>query len=144
LAEPRAALLTIPSFLLCGLLFRWSQAEGASWSSFARWLFVVATGWTVVSLLCLGRSFAVIPSLRTVVTRGTYGWIRHPVYLGEMGLAGICAWATGHSGSGVLFMGVVIAVGWRIRVEEKFLSQESEEYSRYKEAVRWRLIPGAW
>ncbi|MGH7808818.1 MAG: hypothetical protein ACREP5_00930, partial [Candidatus Binatia bacterium] len=44
---------------------------------------VAATGafFTMVSVQCLGRSFAVLPSLRDIRTSGMYRLVRHPIYL---------------------------------------------------------------
>ena len=36
---------------------------------------------TIISIQCLGRSFAVLPSLRDIRTSGVYRFVRHPIYL---------------------------------------------------------------
>ncbi len=39
---------------------------------------------TIISIQCLGRSFAVLPSLRDIRTSGVYRFVRHPIYLSYM------------------------------------------------------------
>ena len=36
---------------------------------------------TIISIPCLGRSFAVLPSLRDIRTSGVYRFVRHPIYV---------------------------------------------------------------
>lgn len=79
-----------------------------------------------------------------VVTRGPYGWIRHPGYLG---------WLLVWLGL-VVLLGSVIAlalaglaaalVAIRALLEERVLESELEGYSAYAREVRYRLVPGIW
>lgn len=47
-------------------------------------LVILAVGFTLASVLCLGTCFGVLPEVRGLVTRGPYRYVRHPVYLGEI------------------------------------------------------------
>ncbi len=95
---------------------------------------------TLISTHCLGRSFAVLPSLRTVQTSGMYRFVRHPIYMShvimEIGIV------IGHPS---VYNLVVAVVGlaftlWRIYFEERILKQD-ETYLRYMATVPCRIIP---
>ncbi len=89
--------------------------------------FALAT-WAVVHL---GRSFAILVSVREVVLHGPYRHVRHPIYLSYLlqmiGLA--CAY-----GSVLVFCLVAAHLAvtvWRARLEEARLSQHSPAYREY-------------
>jgi protein-S-isoprenylcysteine O-methyltransferase Ste14 len=98
---------------------------------------------TIISIQCLGRSFAVLPSLRDIRTSGVYRFVRHPIYLSYMIAAlGILMRHPSLYNSSVVLAGVVLMM-WRIRFEERLLAQE-EIYRNYMATVRYRLIPGLY
>ncbi len=93
-----------------------------------------------LSILSLGRSFAIFPALRVVKTGMLYGWVRHPVY-SLLILADICFiivqfswWNLAVALSGIL------ALGYRANIEEAVLS-EDPEYGEYMSRVKSRFIP---
>jgi protein-S-isoprenylcysteine O-methyltransferase Ste14 len=47
-------------------------------------LLVCGAAWSVWSLRFLGRNVSVLAQARTVVDRGPYRWVRHPLYAGEI------------------------------------------------------------
>jgi protein-S-isoprenylcysteine O-methyltransferase Ste14 len=106
---------------------------------------VAATGafLTMVSVQCLGRSFAVLPSLRDIRTSGMYRLVRHPIYLSHLvtSLGILLRHATLYN-AGVALVGVVLIL-WRIRFEECLLAQDGT-YRDYMDSVRYRLIPGVY
>jgi protein-S-isoprenylcysteine O-methyltransferase Ste14 len=94
----------------------------------------------LVSTYCLGRSFAVLPSLRTIRTSGMYRLVRHPIYMSylimEIGIV------TSHPS---IYNVAVAVVGlgltlWRIVFEERILKRD-DSYLRYMDAVPCRIIP---
>lgn len=94
----------------------------------------------LVSNHCLGRSFAVLPSLRTIRTTGMYRLVRHPIYLSYMIMeAGILLRHPRAYNVVVAAAGVILML-WRIRFEERILKQD-EAYFRYMTTVPYRLIP---
>jgi protein-S-isoprenylcysteine O-methyltransferase Ste14 len=96
--------------------------------------------WLLASVVTLGRCFGVLPEARGLVTRGPYGLVRHPVYLGELAacaglvLAAPTAW---NFGVAVLF---AAAQAVRMRLEEDELREQFPEYARYAAATP-RLVP---
>jgi protein-S-isoprenylcysteine O-methyltransferase Ste14 len=98
---------------------------------------------TLISIQCLGRSFAVLPSIRDIRTSGVYRFVRHPIYLSYIVAAlGTLMRHPSLYNSSVVLAGVVLMM-WRIRFEERLLAQD-EIYRNYMAAVRYRLIPGLY
>ena len=98
---------------------------------------------TIISNQFLGRSFAVLPSLRDIRTSGVYRVVRHPIYLSYMVAAlGTLMRHPSLYNTSVALAGFVLMM-WRIRFEERLLAQD-EIYRNYMDAVRYRLIPGLY
>lgn len=139
---PAQLLKTLPSFVCAGLAFRLAPPPPL-WPLPAAVLFVGAALFTALSLLSLGRSFAVFPALRGVVRSGPYACVRHPAYAGELVLLAACVLARpGLPGFALLLVGGPLMAS-RVLAEEDLLGS-SEEYRSYCEAVRFRLLPGVW
>jgi protein-S-isoprenylcysteine O-methyltransferase Ste14 len=96
--------------------------------------------WLLASVLTLGRCFGVLPEARGLVTRGPYGLVRHPVYLGELGacaglvLAAPTVW---NFAVAAVFAG---AQAVRMRLEEAELQAHFPGYAGYA-ARTPRLVP---
>ncbi|MDG4884303.1 isoprenylcysteine carboxylmethyltransferase family protein [Mesorhizobium sp. WSM4884] len=98
--------------------------------------------WTSVwGKLSLGRSFAILPANRGVVTGGAYRFVRHPIYAG---------YVTGHilfllSNFSMYNFGVYAIITvlqiYRLTREEAILAT-TPEYRDYLGRVRYRLFPG--
>ena len=107
---------------------------------------LVAGVWVFTAALHLGRSFGVLPEARELVTRGLYGHIRHPIYVGEFGMfAGLLIAAPTAINVGAIAL-FVVGQAWRVRLEEAELTRQFPEYADY--AARTprfipRLRPGA-
>lgn len=141
-AGMRDTLLCLGSVILGGWALALAPAYD-TWPVFATWLFAGAGGMAILSLVGLGRSFAVLPSLRRVVDRGPYRLVRHPAYAAEslMVIASVLARPSLAAGAVALFAVTLVVV--RIRIEERFLGENSD-YRTYREQVRYRLVPGLW
>ncbi len=104
-------------------------------------LVAVAFGiWLLASVLSLGRCFGILPEARGLVTRGPYGLVRHPVYLGEIG---VCAGLVIASPTfvGTIATVVVVAAQFaRMRFEEQALIDAFPSYRDYA-ARTPRLVP---
>jgi protein-S-isoprenylcysteine O-methyltransferase Ste14 len=102
---------------------------------------VVSCAWLVAGALALGNCFGILPAARGLVTRGPFRLVRHPLYLGELGIyAGLLIASPGplaFAGAAVFF-----AAQWtRMRLEEDVLrSQFGSEYAAYAERTP-RLVP---
>jgi protein-S-isoprenylcysteine O-methyltransferase Ste14 len=103
-------------------------------------LAAVGVVWLLASVLALGRCFGILPEARGLVTRGPYRIVRHPVYLGEIGIcAGLVigaptAW---NLTCGALLLGAQLV---RMRLEERALEHEFPAYAAYAAATP-RLLP---
>jgi protein-S-isoprenylcysteine O-methyltransferase Ste14 len=101
---------------------------------------LISSAWLLVSVLALGRCFGILPEARGLVTRGPYRLVRHPVYLGELGvLLGLVIGAP--TIWNIACASVVVgAQVLRMGLEERALEAEFPEYATY--ALRTpRLIP---
>lgn len=134
--------LSIPCVVVGMVMFRLAS-EPSNWGILASSLFCVGTLLTLISLVSLGRSFAVFPSLRSVISHGPYRLIRHPAYLGESLMALACFLADPGWGIGLSLAGIPVFLVWRIQAEERELSHDAA-YIRYSQRVRWRMLPGIW
>jgi len=114
-----------------------------AWPSGGLVLVTLGAFLSFASLLSLGRRFAVWPALRGLATRGPYRLVRHPMYLAYV--LGDIGWNLQEWNFGTA---VLVIVGWtslfyRIRAEERILSQDAG-WSNYVALARHRLFPGLW
>jgi protein-S-isoprenylcysteine O-methyltransferase Ste14 len=101
--------------------------------------------WAIVTLGRFFRGTVHVQRDHQVVRSGPYRWVRHPAYSGIL-LAGLALGVTLDNAAAllVLLAGGASALGYRIHVEEKLLSQAlGTAYTQYT-AVTRRLIPGVW
>ena len=94
-------------------------------------LSVIGYSIAIWSLFHLGRSFAILVSVRTVVTSGPYAYVRHPIYLGYA--IELCALLLANSSIAMLILGAGFAVFLvsRARIEEEKLCEVDEGYRQY-------------
>ncbi|MEE9258617.1 MAG: isoprenylcysteine carboxylmethyltransferase family protein [Nitrospinaceae bacterium] len=92
-------------------------------------------GWLlwVYGMLCLGKSLAVLPGSDTLVTRGIYNYIRHPMYIGiVLTLFGLLFACGSVLGMIYLFIVVIPLNIYRARKEEEALAERfGESYRAY-------------
>jgi protein-S-isoprenylcysteine O-methyltransferase Ste14 len=85
--------------------------------------------WAVVSL---GRSFGLFIEVRTVVIRGAYRWVRHPIYFGYLFLMLGFAMENFNLAFCILLPIHIVLLLYRARLEEKRLAESSAEYRDYQ------------
>ena len=98
------------------------------------------------SIWILGRHFTVRVQVRKnakLITQGPYKYIRHPSYTGSLlTFAGIPLAVGTWLGALIVLIIRLIAVQYRIRVEEEALQAAfGSEYEEYKKRT-WKLFPG--
>ncbi len=160
-ALERSTYVLIASVLFLFLVLFWQPVPGVLYrvDRWPAWL-LRATQWTGMGLTLLAAK-AIDPfelaGLRqaldivnhkhddgvTFTTKGAYGLVRHPIYLGWM----LMVWATPMMTYGRLTFAaitsayLVIAVPWE---ERSLLDHYGAEYQRYRDKVRWRIVPGLY
>ena len=95
----------------------------------------------IAAKMTLGRSFALLPANRGIVSTGLYKVVRHPIYMGYVitHLAFLAASPTLWNLTALLVAdGALLA---RAVCEERTLALD-EKYRNYQERVRWRVAPG--
>ena len=79
-----------------------------------------------------------------VIDTGLYGIVRHPMYTATLILFLSIPLILGSLVAFVIFLAYPFIIASRIKGEEKLLEKELEGYKKYKEKVKWRLIPFIW
>jgi protein-S-isoprenylcysteine O-methyltransferase Ste14 len=107
-------------------------------------------GWGIVYLALRANAFALTvvrlqqDRAHAVAEHGIYSIVRHPMYLGLLGVMTGLALALGSLAGVVAAVvpGAILAL--RIVVEEQLLRESLPGYVAYAGRVRWRLLPGIW
>lgn len=79
----------------------------------------------------------------TFTSRGAYGLVRHPIYLGWF----MMVWASPRMTWGRVTFAIVssayllLAIPWE---EHSLATRHGDHYARYRAAVRWRVLPGLY
>lgn len=141
-ASMPSVLSCLPALLVSGWALSIAKHVD-SWPWHSQGVFVAGGALTIVTFLSLGRSFAVLPALRVLVTKGAFRVVRHPAYLGELLMILGCVLASDSSYALVPLLAAIPFVAMRILEEEKILSIDSS-YATYRRGVPWRLIPRVW
>ncbi|MFT5821592.1 MAG: protein-S-isoprenylcysteine O-methyltransferase Ste14 [Crocinitomix sp.] len=141
-AAPKALLISLPAFIAGGLLFKLAQPL-LYWTFTAELIFVCGSLIAITSFLFLGKSFAILPGMRNVVSKGMYRLVRHPAYLGESLMVIACLISAETYWSILVFAFFIPGIILRIRAEENLLFL-SPYYKQYANHVTWRLIPFVW
>jgi len=127
---------------------RWGTPDPAGitvWVALA--CFAIGLAVLVAGLTTLGKNLT--PATEPLpegqlVTRGIYGVVRHPIYLGVSTLlAGYGLLRGGWWGGGIVFVVALAYFEAKARVEERWLTQRMTGYAEYRARVP-RILPGGW
>jgi len=142
-----AALLLFQSRLRFGFLM-WRFVPGASlfaWIGAA--LTIAGLGLAITARLFLGRNWSGIVTIKeghTLVRRGPYALVRHPIYSGILLAIVGTALAIGEIRALVGGSLVFLILAHKINLEERFMAEQfGENYAEYRREVR-ALIPFVW
>ena len=95
----------------------------------------------IAGKVTLGRSFALLPANRGIVSTGMYGIVRHPIYMGYLITHVAFLVANPTIWNVVALMAADTALLARAVCEEKTLALDPK-YREYQTRVRWRVAPG--
>jgi protein-S-isoprenylcysteine O-methyltransferase Ste14 len=120
------------------MLFARPAAEGSA--AVGEPLQIIGLVFALVSLGALGRSFGIVAANRGIKTRGPYRIVRHPAYAGYLvAYSGYVLENPSLVNLLLLVTGTAFQVV-RICHEERVLAADAG-YRRYRESVRFRLVP---
>ncbi|TPL41322.1 isoprenylcysteine carboxylmethyltransferase family protein [Mesorhizobium sp. B2-4-6] len=98
--------------------------------------------WLVIwGKMSLGRSFAILPANRGVVTGGAYRFVRHPIYAGYLAGHILFLLSSFSIYNFTVYAIITLFQVHRILREERILAL-TQEYRDYLGRVRYRLCPG--
>jgi len=140
-------LVLVPFFVeggRMGLLYRHLYPNVLVVQYFGVLLLLLGFGFAVWARFILGRNWSGIVAVKeghTLITRGPYAWVRHPIYTGIL-LALLGTAVTLGTVINLVEVPVVAFALWlKLRTEEKFMLETfDEQYTAYRRHVK-ALIP---
>ena len=142
-----SGLMFIVGFVLAGLDFRFG------WIKLPFAVNIVAAVVFIIAYLLyaevlrentyLSRTIKVVEGQK-VISTGLYGIVRHPMYFATILLFLAMPLVLGSIVSFIVFLTYPLIIAARIKNEEEVLSRELEGYEKYKQKVKYRMIPFIW
>jgi protein-S-isoprenylcysteine O-methyltransferase Ste14 len=134
-------------YLVAGLDERFGWSAMSPVASFVADLVVVA-GFLIVYLTFRANSYTsatvTVGEGQTVVDRGPYALVRHPMYAGAFLLLLASPVALDSSWAFVPVVPLLAAIVARLLDEERFLAEHLQGYAAYSARVRARIVPFIW
>ncbi|MCV7196042.1 methyltransferase family protein [Mycobacterium angelicum] len=159
-AGPRAETRTVQRFIITGaflsifgMMVVSALDHRFGWSSVPTAVAVlgdalVVFGLGMAMLVIVQNSYAAatitVEAGQQVVSTGLYGFVRHPMYFGNVFLMLGIPLALGSYWALVIFPPALLVLVFRILDEEQALTQELDGYRDYTRRVRYRLLPYVW
>lgn len=122
--------------------FRWSYVPKAV-TIIASVLFLVAYGLYAEVMrenAYLSRTIEVQENQKVIDT-GLYGIVRHPMYMSTILLFLMIPLILGSWVAFVIFLAYPIIIAVRINNEELILTEQLDGYTKYKQKVKYKIIP---
>ncbi len=111
-------------------------------------LVLVAVGLTIAMLVTIQNGYAAanvtVESNQQLSSTGWYGFVRHPMYFGNVILMIGTPLALGSYWALLIVVVGLVLLAVRINDEEALLKQELAGYREYMEKVHYRLMPYVW
>jgi protein-S-isoprenylcysteine O-methyltransferase Ste14 len=111
-------------------------------------LVLVAVGLTIAMLVTIQNGYAAanitVESGQQLSSTGWYGFVRHPMYFGNVILMIGIPLALGSYWALLIVIVGLAVLALRIRDEEALLTQDLAGYDEYVHKVRYRLVPYVW
>ena len=127
-----------------GLLYRHLYPNILAVQYFGVVLLLLGVAFAVWARFVLGRNWSGIVTVKedhTLITRGPYAWVRHPIYTGILLALLGTAITLGTILNMVEVPAVALALWLKLRTEEKFMVETfGEQYTTYRQQVK-ALIP---
>jgi protein-S-isoprenylcysteine O-methyltransferase Ste14 len=124
------------TFLGVGILQLEPLELSLFWQTLAAALVFAGTLGSVIALAKLGKSFAIMPEARVLVTSGPYAWARHPLYAMEIITLTGTAIQFQQPWAALLALGVIALQVARTIFEERVLADAYPDYARYRARVK--------
>ncbi len=142
-----SGIMFLAGFVVAGLGFRFG------WYALPKWAVIAASAVFLAAYILyaevlrentyLSRTVKVQENQRVIDT-GLYGIVRHPMYAVTLILFLSMPLVLGSVYSFFIFLTYPLIIAKRIKNEEALLEKELDGYTRYKEKVKYRLIPFVW
>ena len=150
----RPTYVWVASLLFIGVCIAWRPIAGTLYRMPPPWAWAVGTLQFAGGLLTLDAArridVRVLAGLRPepaesgeLVARGTYRFVRHPIYLGWV----LLVWAASDMTTGRLVFAAISTAYLVVAVpfEERSLRcRFGPSYDAYRHTVRWRIVPGLY
>lgn len=140
--NPRAFLVCAVAVISVGVLRKPPETASTAVVLVSDAIAVCFSAWLVVAVTRLGRCFGILPDVRGLRRDGPYAVVRHPVYLGELGVCLGLVLAAPTLWNLFVATAFVLSQASRMNFEERALTDAFPEYATYA-AVTPRVIPFA-
>ena len=142
-----SGLMFVVGFIVAGLDFRfnlYTLPKGISYGAAVVFLVsYILYAEVLRENIYLSRTIEVQENQKVIDT-GLYGIVRHPMYSATLLLFLSMPLVLGSVHSFLIFLAYPFIIVKRIKDEEIFLEKELDGYVKYKQKVKYRLIPFVW
>lgn len=135
------------AYILPGFDRRFGWSDMPVWVAILGNVLVFAGYWLVFNVFkqnAYASRVIETSEVQQVISTGLYGFVRHPMYLGNCIMYILSPIALGSWWAVIPALLIVPVIVMRIRNEEKVLAKDLPGYSEYLQKVKYRLVPGVW